>query len=81
MQSRTTVDNRQIDDTAVRLTKQRGCVIVRGVFPQARVETWNDGLSEYITTNGYYEQCKGKAHLDKYFTALDDGKPQVFEIY
>lgn len=75
------IDNRQIDDDMVRLVKQRGCVIVREVFPRARVEVWNDELAEYIATNGYFEQCKEKAHLDKYFAALDAGKPQVFGIY
>ena len=38
-------------------------------------------VTEYITANGYYEQCQGKAHLDQYFSTLQSGKPQVFGIY
>ena len=55
--------------------------VIRSVFPKSQVEEWNDELVEYITANGYYEQCQGKAHLDQYFSTLQSGKPQVFGIY
>jgi len=75
------IKNKQVDETIVTAIKNRGCAVIRSVFPKSQVEDWNDELVEYITTNGYYEQCQGKAHLDQYFSTLQSSKPQVFGIY
>mgnify|MGYP002526299905 FL=1 len=75
------IKNKQVDETIVTAIKNRGCAVIRSVFPKSQVEEWNDELVEYITTNGYYEQCQGKAHLDQYFSTLQSSKPQVFGIY
>ena len=75
------IQNDQVDETIVASIKHRGCAVIRSVFPKFQVEEWNDELVEYITANGYYEQCQGKAHLDQYFSTLQSGKPQVFGIY
>ena len=75
------IQNDQVDETIVASIKNRGCAVIRSVFPKSQVEEWNDELVEYITANGYYEQCQGKAHLDQYFSTLQSGKPQVFGIY
>ena len=75
------IQNDQVDKTIVASIKHRGCAVIRSVFPKSQVEEWNDELVEYITANGYYEQCQGKAHLDQYFSGLQSGKPQVFGIY
>ena len=75
------IQNDQVDETIVASIKHRGCAVIRSVFPKSQVEEWNDELVEYITANGYYEQCQGKAHLDQYFSTLQSGKPQVFGIY
>ena len=75
------IKNEQVDKTIIASIKHRGCVVIRNVFPKSQVEDWNDELVEYITENGYYEQCQKKAHLDQYFSTLQSGKPQVFGIY
>jgi hypothetical protein len=61
--------------------KRRGCVIVRGVFDRAQVEDWNAELGDYIDNNDYYTKAKEKAGIDKYFSDLDAGKPQIFGLY
>ena len=76
-----TIENEKVDETIIVSIKNRGCAVIRSVFPKSMVEEWNDELVEYITANGYYEQCQGKAHLDQYFSTLQSGKPQVFGIY
>jgi len=75
------IKNEQVDKTIIASIKHRGCVVIRNVFPKSQIEDWNDELVEYITENGYYEQCQEKAHLDQYFSTLQSGKPQVFGIY
>jgi len=76
-----TIENEKVDETIIVSIKNRGCAVIRSVFPKSQVDDWNDELVEYITANGYYEQCQGKAHLDQYFSTLQSGKPQVFGIY
>ena len=75
------IENHQVDGEIVASIKHRGCAVIRNVFPKSKVDMWNDELVEYITVNGYYEQCQEKAHLDQYFSGLQSGKPQVFGIY
>ena len=60
---------------------RRGCVVVRGVFDAAQVEAWNEEIHRYIDGNNYYEHAKAKAGLDKYFSALASGRPQIFGLY
>ena len=59
------INNEQVDKTIIASIKHRGCVVIRNVFPKSQVEDWNDELVEYITENGYYEQCQEKVHLDQ----------------
>ena len=75
------IKNEQVDKKIIKSIKHRGCAVIRNVFPKSQVKDWNDELVEYITENGYYEQCQEKAHLDQYFSTLQSGKPQVFGIY
>ena len=70
-----------IDNNLVNLVKKRGCVIIRNVFEKKQVEFWNNELSKYIDQNNYYEDQKEKAGLDKYFSDLESGKPQIFGLY
>jgi Protein of unknown function (DUF1479) len=58
-----------------------GCAVVRGVFPSDLARNWFAEVSEYLETN-HYEQLEGaKRSLDKYFSGLKAGKPQVFNVY
>ncbi len=75
------IDAENIDIETINLVKKRGCVVIRNVFSKSLIDEWNEDLVRYITDNGYYEQCKDKAHLDQYFSSLQSSKPQVFGIY
>jgi len=61
------------------LIKKRGCVIVRNTFPSSLAQDWNQQIGNYIEEVGYYQNPdKG---LDKYFSSLQEGKPQIFSVY
>lgn len=61
--------------------QRRGCAVVRGVFDPAQVREWNDQIVRYIDDNHYFERAQHKAGLDKYFSALASGRPQIFGLY
>ncbi len=61
--------------------RKRGCAIIRGVFDQAQATDWNAELGTYITQNNYLEKATEKAGIDKYFSALDAGQPQIYGLY
>ena len=68
------------NDFAERVRK-RGCVIVRNVFSQSRVDQWNENLLYYVRKNNYFDKQAQKAGMDKYFSTLASGKPQIFGLY
>ena len=43
--------------------RQCGCVIIRGVFPHAMAEDWNQELGDYLDSNNYLKHAKEKAGL------------------
>ena len=59
----------------------RGCVIIRDVFEDSKMQDWNDQLEKYIDQNNYYEDQQKKAGIDQYFSELKSGKPQIFGLY
>lgn len=61
--------------------KKRGCVIIRDVFDDTLTHQMNKDLESYIEENNYYEDQKKKADIDKYFSDLQSGKPQIFGLY
>ncbi len=71
----------KVSDQARAEIRKRGAVVVRGVFERAQAEDWNEELGAYITDNGYYEKEVEKRGLDKYFSDLASGRPQIFGIY
>lgn len=70
-----------VSESLVEAIKEAGAVIVRGVFPRSQAEDWNAELGEYISRNDYLTKSKEKAGLDKYFSALKAGTPQIFGLY
>ena len=64
----------------VQAIKRRGAVVVRRVFSQQQAGAWNEELADYITRNGYYE-TKIDPDMDRYFSTLKSGRPQIFGIY
>ena len=61
--------------------KKRGCVIIRDVFDDTLMHQMNKDLESYIEENNYYKDQKKKADIDKYFSDLQSGKPQIFGLY
>lgn len=75
------VKTASVSDAAVDSIKKAGAVIVRNVFPRSQAEEWNAELGEYIASNDYLTKAKEKAGLDKYFSALEAGTPQIYGLY
>lgn len=71
----------RVSEAAKARVRRRGCVVIRGVFDPAQVREWNDEIVRYIDDIHYLEQSKAKAGLDKYFSALSSGAPQIFSLY
>ncbi len=38
--------------------RQRGCLVIRNVFDDARVDDWTSGLSKYLEANNYLEKLE-----------------------
>ncbi|MCB1496476.1 MAG: DUF1479 family protein [Bauldia sp.] len=70
-----------VGDDARAAIRATGCAIVRGVYPEATANGWFAELCDYIDTNRYEEREVEKRSLDKYFSALKAGRPQVFNLY
>ncbi|WP_020394356.1 YbiU family protein [Thiolinea disciformis] len=68
-----------INDEQKALIHKRGCVVVRNTFSRELIDDWNRRIADYVKKNGYYETPdKG---LDKYFSSLQKGKPQILSVY
>ncbi len=61
--------------------RRRGCVIIRGVFDRQQAEEWNEEIGRYIDENDYYTRAQEKAGMDRYFSSLASGRPQIFGLY
>ena len=61
--------------------KKRGCVVIRNVFDDDQIIKMNSELETYIEENKYYDDQRKKADIDKYFSDLKSGKPQIFGLY
>ncbi len=70
-----------ISDEVRQAIRSSGCVVIRGVFPPALATEWFAEVGEYLETNHYEEREVEKRSLDKYFSALKAGKPQIFNVY
>ncbi len=80
------VESRDIREGTVseevrRAIRSCGCVVIRGVFPASLASEWFAEVGEYLETNRYEEREVEKRSLDKYFSALKAGKPQIFNVY
>jgi len=61
--------------------RNTGCAVVRGVFRADVAHDWFAEVGEYLEMNHYEQLEVEKWSLDKYFSALKAGKPQVFNVY
>ena len=75
------VKDGKISDAAKAAIRKSGCAVVRGVFPAAQATEWFEEVGRYLTENRYEEKEVEKRSLDKYFSALKAGRPQIFNVY
>jgi hypothetical protein len=61
--------------------RQRGCLVIRNVFDDSRVNDWNSELAEYLTRNDYLEKLKKSGAVDNYFSTLASAKPQIYGVF
>ncbi len=61
--------------------RKSGCLVVREVFPAELARDWFAEVGEYLRTNKYEDREVEKRSLDKYFSQLKAGQPQVFNVY
>ena len=70
-----------VSEDTRRKIRKTGCAVVRGVFRQSQASGWFEELGEYLENNDYDRREVEKRSLDKYFSALKAGKPQIFNVY
>jgi hypothetical protein len=71
----------KVSEATRQAIRQTGCAVVRGVFPAVQASAWFDEVGTYLDENHYEEREAQKRSLDKYFSALKAGKPQIFNVY
>jgi hypothetical protein len=71
----------KVPDSSLAAIRRTGCAVVRGVFPAAVASGWFAELGEYLDTNRYEQREVEKRDLDKYFSGLKAGRPQIFNVY
>src|SRR6476659_1076839 len=70
-----------VQESTRQAIRKTGCAVVRGVFPVGLARDWFAELGEYLEGNRYEQREVEKRSLDKYFSALKAGKPQIFNVY
>jgi len=75
------IRNNTVPEAIRQSIRKTGCAVVRGVFPADLARDWFAEVGEYLETNHYEQLEVEKRSLDKYFSALKAGKPQVFNVY
>ncbi len=75
------IRNNTVPEPIRQSIRNAGCAVVRGVFPADLAREWFAQVGEYLDTNHYEQLEVEKRSLDKYFSALKAGKPQVFNVY
>ncbi|GDX04887.1 DUF1479 domain-containing protein [Buttiauxella sp. A111] len=72
--------NHRVSEQQKALIRQRGCCTVKGVFPHAQAQAWNEEVGNYLERNNFVEKLKNAAE-DNYFGTLAASKPQIYGIY
>ena len=70
-----------VSEDVRRAIRSSGCAVIRGVFPESVAREWFAEVGDYLDINRYEEREVEKRSLDKYFSALKAGKPQIFNVY
>jgi len=60
--------------------RQRGCCVIRGVFPQQQAMRWDAEIADYLARNRLDLRLSQRAD-DHYFGELAASTPQIYGIY
>ena len=71
----------KVTDATRAAIRRSGCAVIRGVFPASQASEWFDEVGRYLEDNDYEAKEVEKRSLDKYFSSLKAGKPQIFNVY
>lgn len=71
----------KVSDATKKAIRKHGCAVVRSVFPASQATEWFEEVGRYLEENDYERKEIEKRSLDKYFSALKAGKPQIFNLY
>lgn len=71
----------RISDADKARIRQRGCVVIRNVFDDARVADWNAELASYLERNDYLAKLQKGGAVDNYFNTLASAKPQIYGVF
>jgi hypothetical protein len=75
------IKSNTVPDATPQRIRSTGCAVVRGVFPADLAREWFAEVGEYLEINHYEQREVEKRSLDKYFSGLKAGQPQVFNVY
>src|SRR4029077_16812290 len=75
-----TRDGRVSEETRAQI-RRTGTAVIRGVFPASVASDWFAEVGAYLEQHTYEEREIEKRSLEKYFSALKAGKPQIFNVY
>lgn len=70
-----------VSEQARAAVRRTGCAVARGVFPASVASDWFAELGAYLQANNCEQREVEKRNLDRYFSALSAGKPQIFNVY
>jgi hypothetical protein len=71
----------KVSDATRMAIRKSGVAIIRGVFRASQATEWFEEVGRYLEDNQYEAKEVEKRSLDKYFSALKAGKPQIFNVY
>ncbi len=71
----------EVSDSKIADIRRKGSVIIRNVFDRQQASEWNDEIEEYILSNDYFTKSISREGMDKYFSQLKSGAPQIFGLY
>jgi hypothetical protein len=71
----------QVTEAQKQHIRQRGCLVIRNVFEDERVNDWNEELREYFESNDYLSKLAKGGAVDNYFSTLASARPQIYGVF
>ncbi|KXX55934.1 DUF1479 domain-containing protein [Rhodococcus sp. LB1] len=68
-----------VTDTQLQQIHRRGCLVVRGHFPEQTARGWDRQLVEYVEDNEFDSKYRGPG--DDFFGTLAASRPEIYPIY